>query len=53
MYCRNDDKYWEMILWWKYYADKNINKAKKTWPWRDGKTKKSTWDPSYVIKNTK
>ena len=50
---RNDDKYWEMILWWKYYADKNINKAKKTWPWRDGKTKKSTWDPSYVIKNTK
>jgi len=46
----NDDKYWEMILWWKYYADKDIRKAKKTWPWIDSETKKSTWNHSHVIK---
>lgn len=46
----NDDKYWEMILWWKHYANRNLHKARMTWPWRDMKTERSTWNPSYIIK---
>jgi hypothetical protein len=36
--------YWEMYLWWKYYSDEDIEKAKNTWGWTDGITKKTTWD---------
>lgn len=43
----DDDQYYEQILWWMHYADKDINKARKTWPWTDMKTNKSTWDKSY------
>lgn len=49
----DDDRYWEMILWWKNYADKNLHKARMTWPWRDMQTERSTWNPSYVIKRKK
>jgi hypothetical protein len=44
-----EDIYWEMILWYLYYSDKNITKAKKTWEWSDYDTKKSTWDDKYLI----
>ena len=47
----NNDKYYEMILWWAKYSDKNIRKAKKTWPWINMENKKSTWDNSYIIKH--
>lgn len=43
------DNYWEMILWWKYYCDKDINKAEKTWGWVDGSTKKSTWNKECLL----
>jgi hypothetical protein len=46
----DDDRYWEMILWWKHYANRNLHKARMTWPWRDMKTERSTWNPSYIIK---
>lgn len=40
------DYYWEMYLWWKYYSDKDLEKARKTWPWtRNGK---SSWDESFI-----
>lgn len=43
------DKYWEQILWYLNYCDKDIKKCKATWNWVDGETKQSTWDDSYLI----
>lgn len=45
----NTDLYYEMILWYLYYSDKDIKKAKDTWPWTDGTTKKSTWNDDYLL----
>jgi len=45
----NTDRYYEQILWYLYYANKDIEKAEKTWPWQDFKTKKSTWDKTYIL----
>lgn len=44
----NEDKYWEMYLWWKYYSDEDIIKAEKTWPWCNIETNKSTWDKTML-----
>jgi len=44
----DNDLYYEMILWYVYYADKDINKAKETWGWTDGDTKLSTWNDEYL-----
>ena len=46
----NEDLYYEMALWYSYYSEKDIEVAEKTWPWRDGKTKESTWNSKYLIK---
>jgi hypothetical protein len=43
------DKYYEQILWCKYYCDGDVEKAKETWPWIDGKTKESTWNDNFLI----
>jgi hypothetical protein len=42
------DTYWEMYLWWKYYSNEDIVKAEKTWKWRDGITKESTWNKNML-----
>lgn len=47
----NDDKYYEQVLWWLEYSNKDIIKAEKTWGWRDFYTKKSTWKKEYLIEN--
>jgi hypothetical protein len=47
---KNNDLYYEMILWWKNYCNKDIVKAEKTWGWQDCNTKKSTWNINYLIK---
>jgi len=47
---KRDDTYWEMILWYLYYSDKDLNKARETWGWIDSKTKKSTWNEEYILK---
>lgn len=44
----NEDTYWEMVLWYLFYSDKDINKAKSTWGWRDYHTKESTWKDEYL-----
>jgi hypothetical protein len=42
----DSDRYWEMYLWWKYYSDENLEKARETWSWyNNGKT---TWKQSYI-----
>lgn len=43
---KNEDTYWEMFLWWKYYAYCNLEKAESTWGWQDAKNGMSTWDKS-------
>lgn len=41
------DEYYEMILWWKYWCDKDIEKATETWPWCSNGV--STWNENYLI----
>jgi hypothetical protein len=45
----NNDAYYEMIIWYLYYSDKDIKKAEKTWCWTDGE--KSTWNNNYLHSN--
>ena len=45
----NNVKYYEMILHYLYYSDKDIKKAKETWNWQDFESKQSTWDKKYLI----
>lgn len=47
----NNDIYYEMILWYLYYSDKNIQKAKNTWGWKSNGT--STWNDNLLINNRK
>lgn len=47
---RTSDLYWEMVLWWLEYSDKDILRAEKTWSWIDSKTNKSTWEEKYIKK---
>lgn len=50
----DSDKYYEMILWWMYYSNKDVDKARSSWGWVDYETKVSTWNEKYLIKqNTK
>jgi hypothetical protein len=45
----DNDLYYEMILWYLEYSDKNIKKAEETWSWTNYETKKSTWNNDYII----
>lgn len=46
----DNDHYYEMILWYLKYSDKDIEKARETWGWvdRDGN---STWEDKYMLYN--
>jgi hypothetical protein len=46
---KDEELYWEMILWYMNYSNNDLDKAKKTWGWRDSKTKKSTWNDEFLI----
>ncbi len=48
----DNDKYYEMILHYLYYSDKDIKKSKSSWGWVDSETKQSTWDDDYILLNT-
>lgn len=41
---RGSDEQWEKYLWVHYFNGGDIRRAKRTWPWIDPHTKKSTWD---------
>ena len=43
---KNNDLYYEMILWWNCYKNKNINIAKETWGWQSKGI--STWNDNYL-----
>ena len=53
-----EDEYWEQVLWYLYYTGTisqglnkvpDIQKAKKSWPWRDMKGN-STWTDEFLVK---
>ena len=46
---KDDDLYFEMILWYCKYADRDIKKAKETWGWINADTAKSTWDDKFLL----
>lgn len=45
----DSDSYWEQLLWWYFYCNKDIKKAKETWGWTYAETGESTWDDSIVL----
>lgn len=45
----DEDRYWEQILWFLEYSNKDIKKAEETWGWVDGITKLSTWNKDCLI----
>ena len=47
----DQDTYWEMVLWYLKYSDKNITKAEQTWGWKNYNTKESTWNKNCLITN--
>jgi len=44
----DNDLYYEMVLWWLKYSNKDLKKAEETWRWQDAHTKKSTWNSKYL-----
>lgn len=42
------DTYWEMILWWMNYCDRDIKKAEDTWGWVSHPSGESTWNNKYL-----
>jgi len=45
----DNNQYYEQILWWRNYSDKDIVKAQTSWGWTDMKTKLSTWNKDYIL----
>lgn len=45
----NNDQYYEQILWWKNYCNKDIKLAETSWGWNNYYTKESTWNKKYLI----
>lgn len=44
-----DDTYYEQIVWFLHYSNKDIEVAKETWPWFKPDTNESTWNDKYLI----
>ena len=42
------DSYWEQVLWYLKYCNKDIKKAEETWGWIDCTTNKSSWNKDYL-----
>lgn len=43
------DTYFEMALWYLFFADKDLKKAEDSWGWIGGETKLTTWDKENLI----
>lgn len=44
----DNNNYYEQILWYLKYSNKDIDKARETWSWQDMDTQKSTWKDEYI-----
>ena len=44
----DEDTYWEMWLWYKYYCDSDIEKARDTWPWKS-MDEETTWKEEFLL----
>lgn len=42
----DNDDYWEQAMWYLYYSDKNIKKAKETWPYSIDEV--SSWKDKFL-----
>ena len=49
---KDDDRYYEQILWWLKGSDKDLKKAEETWGWTDMKGN-STWNKDYLYVSDK
>ena len=47
---KDEDLYWEQVVWTLSYNDGDTHKAELTWGWHDYRTMLSTWDKSITIK---
>lgn len=46
----DNDRYYEMILWYLKYCNKDIEETRRNWGWKDVNTGESTWGGEYIIK---
>ena len=46
---KNNDLYYEMILQYLNYSNKDIVKAEQDWGWVDCETRLSTWNKDYLL----
>jgi hypothetical protein len=49
MFLKIEERYWEQLLWVKYFCDGDVNKGRESWKWVDWETKQSTWNDRYII----
>lgn len=45
---KDEDTYWEMVLWYLHYSNRELDRAQKTWPWRNMK-EESTWNKDALL----
>lgn len=48
---KSQGKYFEMAVWYVFYCDKDIDKARNEWRWLNAVDSKSSWDDNYLINN--
>lgn len=48
---KSQEKYFEMAIWYVFYCDKDIDKARSEWRWLNAVDSKSSWNDNYLINN--
>ena len=48
---KSQEKYFEMAIWYVFYCDKDIDKARSEWRWLNAVDGKSSWNDNYLINN--
>ena len=48
---KSQEKYFEMAIWYVFYCDKDIDKARSEWRWLNAVDGKSSWSDNYLINN--
>ena len=48
---KSQEKYFEMAIWYVFYCDKDIDKARSEWRWLNVVDNTSSWNDNYLINN--
>lgn len=48
-----EEEYYEQMIWWLEYSDKDIQKAKDTWPYKKFESEESTWINNFLKQKEK